>query len=82
MISLGPCMDIRLKMLSLILDFFSQLYYSHVKRKGNKVIHCLAKYVIIVSDLATWIKDVPPLFVFVLQADLASFSNQRSLIFP
>lgn len=44
MISLGPRMDIRLKMLSLILDFFSQLYYSHVKRKGNKVIYCLAKY--------------------------------------
>lgn len=40
--------------------FFSQLHYSHVKRKGNKVIHCLARHVIIVSDLAMWIEDVLP----------------------
>ena len=32
--------------------FFSQLHYSHVKREGNKVAHCLARHVITVLDLA------------------------------
>ena len=32
--------------------FFSQLHYSHVKREGNKVAHCLTRHVITVLDLA------------------------------
>ena len=53
---------------------FSQLHYSYVKREGNKVTHCLARHVINVLDLAIWMEDIPPQFVFVLQVDLVGFS--------
>ena len=53
---------------------FSRLHYSHVKRECNKVAYCLARHVINVLDLAIWMEDIPPQFVFVLQVDLVGFS--------
>ena len=37
---------------------FSQLFYSHVRREGNKVVHSLARHVINVFDLTVWMKDI------------------------
>ena len=47
-------------------NFFTQLHYSHVKRKGNKVAHYLAQYVVNAPSFLVWIEDVLPQFVFIL----------------
>ena len=39
---------------------FSQLRYSHTKRKGNKVAHNLARYNVNISNFLVWMKDVSP----------------------
>ena len=41
-------------------NFFTQLHYSHVKRKGNKVAHYLAQYVVNVPSFLVWMEDVLP----------------------
>lgn len=53
---------------------FSQLLYSHVRRKCNKVIPSLARHATNVFYLIVWMENVLPQFVSVLQADLANFS--------
>lgn len=47
---------------------FNQLCYSHVKRECNKITHSLARYVVHIPDFIMWIEDIPPLFIYVLQA--------------
>ena len=54
--------------------FFTQLRYSHVKREGNKVAHSLAQHALCILDFVVWMEDVSPLFLFVVQADIAGFS--------
>ena len=39
---------------------FSELSYSHTKRKGNKVAHGLARLVLNLSDTIVWMEDIPP----------------------
>ena len=55
-------------------SFFNQLLYSHVKREGNKVAHSLARYYICISNFSVWIETVPPPFISLVLADMASFS--------
>ena len=54
--------------------FFSQLHYSHVKRKGNKVAHNLAKHVLCISNFVVWMEDVPPPFISIVLANIIGFS--------
>ncbi|XP_075659199.1 uncharacterized protein LOC142629096 [Castanea sativa] len=51
---------------------FHQLRYSHTKREGNKVVHCLARYALNISEFVVWVEYIPPLISFVLQANLAN----------
>ena len=46
---------------------FLQLYYSHVKKKCNKVAHSLSKHALHFSDFNVWMKDISPQFVYVLR---------------
>ena len=55
-------------------SFFNQLLYSHVKRKGNKVAHKLAKHAFCISDFLVWMEDVPPPICSVVQDDMDGFS--------
>ena len=56
-----------------MINFFTELHYSHVKREGNIVDHKLACYAICVLDFVVRMEDVwPPLFCVVL-ADIAGF---------
>ena len=57
-----------------MVNFFTELHYSHVKREGNIVDHKLARYAICVLDFAMWMKDVPPHLFRVVFADIASFT--------
>ena len=51
---------------------FNQLLYSHTRREGNKLIaHSFAKHSLNVLDCTVWIEDVPVIFYFVLQVDIA-----------
>ena len=52
---------------------FSELSYSHNKREGNRVAHCLAKLVANFSDSVVWMEYVPPLVFYFVQTNLASF---------
>ena len=54
--------------------FFSQLHYSHVKRKGNKVAHSLAKHVLCISNFVVWMENVPPPFFSIVLANIIGFS--------
>ena len=55
-------------------SFFIQLLYSHVKRKGNKVAHKLARHALCISDFSGWMKDVPPPLLSVVLDDIVGFS--------
>ena len=44
----------------LIFALFSFCIFSHVKRQGNSVAHCLARHARHVSSKLVWIEDVPP----------------------
>ena len=54
--------------------FFTQLRYSHVKREGNKIAHSLAWHALCILDFIVWMENVSPLFLFVIQVDIAGFS--------
>ena len=54
-------------------DFF-QLCYSHVKRKGNKATHNLARHAITIFEFIVWIECVPPHVASIYQVDLSSLS--------
>ena len=54
--------------------YFNQLRYSHVKREGNMAAHGLARYDVHILDFIVCMKDVPPQFFPVIQADLAGVS--------
>ena len=57
-----------------MVNFFTELHYSHVKRDGNIFCYKLAHYAICVLDFTVWMEDVsPPLFRVVL-ADITSFT--------
>ena len=57
-----------------MINFFTELHYSHVKREGNIVAHKLARHAICVLNFVVWMEDVlPPLFPIVL-ADIAGFT--------
>ena len=51
---------------------FHQLHYSHTKRKGNKLVHCFARYALNISNFFVWVEHIPPPVSFVLQADLTN----------
>ena len=53
---------------------FTQLRYSHTKRKCNKIAHNLTRYAINNPDCVLWMKNIPPQIYIVLQADMAIFS--------
>ena len=57
-----------------MVNFFTELHYSHVKREGYIVNHKLARYAICVLDFAVWMEDVPPPLFRVVLADIASFT--------
>ena len=50
---------------------FLEVSYSHTKREGNKVAHSLAKLASNYSGCVVWMEDVPPLVLYVPQADMA-----------
>lgn len=50
---------------------FSEVSYSHIKREGNKVAHCLAKLVVNLAECVIWMDEVPPFIYHLVQADLA-----------
>ena len=47
-------------------SFFSLISCFHTKREVNKVAHCLALYVLSISNFVVWIEEVPPLVSFLL----------------
>ena len=51
--------------------FFTQLLYSHTKKKCNKVAHSLTRYVITSLECVMWTEDVPSQLSFVIQVDIA-----------
>ena len=57
-------------------SLFNQLFYSHVKREGNKVVHNLARYSISIFDFSVWMEIVPSPFVSLVLAAIASFLNK------
>ena len=57
-----------------MINFFTELHYSHVKREGNIVAHKLARHVICVLNFVVWMKDVPPPLFPVVLADIAGFT--------
>ena len=50
---------------------FSEVSYSHTKRKGNKVAHGLAKLAANLADCVIWMEEVPPFINHFVQANLA-----------
>ena len=57
-----------------MINFFTELHYSHVKREGNIIAHKLARHAIYVLNFVAWMEDVlPPLFP-VVSADIAGFT--------
>ena len=39
---------------------FLEVSYSHTKREGNKVAHCLVKLVANLAECVIWMEEVPP----------------------
>ena len=50
---------------------FSNVSYSHTKRKGNKVAHSLVKLATNLADCVIWMEEVPPSIYHFVRADLA-----------
>ncbi|XP_030938458.1 uncharacterized protein LOC115963559 [Quercus lobata] len=50
---------------------FSEVFYSHTKREGNKVAHCLAKLAVNLAECVIWMEEVPPTIYHLVQVDLA-----------
>ena len=50
---------------------FSDVSYSHTKRKGNKVADSLVKLATNLADCVIWMEEVPPSIYHFVQADLA-----------
>ena len=46
---------------------FLQLYFSHVKKEGNKVANSLSKHALHFSNFNMWMKNISPQFVYVLR---------------
>ena len=63
--------ELLLKDAGLFTYSYSKLLYSHTKREGNKVAHSLAKLASNYSGCVVWMEDVPPLVLYVPQADMA-----------
>ena len=57
-------------------SLFNQLFYSHVKREGNKVVHNLARHSISIFDFSVWVEIVPSPFVSLVLAVIANFLNK------
>ena len=55
---------------------YSELQYSHCRRKGNTLAHSLARYSINVSNYVVWMEKVPNHLLSDVQQDLANFANQ------
>ena len=55
-------------------SLFNQLFYSHVKREGNNVVHNLARHSISIFDFSVWMEIIPSPFVSLVLAAIASFS--------
>ena len=53
-----------------MINFFTELHYSHVKREGNIVAHKLTRHAICVSDVVVWMEDVSLLLFSVVLADI------------
>ena len=53
---------------------FSELSYSHTKREGNQVAHCLAKLAANFTASVVWMEDLLPSAISYVQADLAFLS--------
>ena len=57
-----------------MINFFTELHYSRVKREDNIVAHKLARHAIYVLNFVVWMENVsPPLFPVVL-TDIAGFT--------
>nr|XP_023926393.1 uncharacterized protein LOC112037808 [Quercus suber] len=54
---------------------FTELSYSHTKREGNKVAHCLTRLALNLSDATIWMQDVPLSVVPFVQVDIAFCLN-------
>ena len=67
--SIGPWIDDS----KVLATNFVQLHYFHVRRERNRLAYNLVRYAINISNFLVWMKDVPPQFAIVLQADLANF---------
>ena len=50
---------------------FSDVSYSHTKRKSNKVAHSLVKLATNLADCVIWMEEVPPSIYHFVRADLA-----------
>ena len=50
---------------------FSDVSYSHTKRKGNKVADSLVKLATNLADCVIWMEEVPPSIYHFVRADLA-----------
>ena len=50
---------------------FSDVSYSHTKRKGNKVADSLVKLATNLANCVIWMEEVPPSIYHFVQADLA-----------
>ena len=50
---------------------FSDVSYSHTKRKSNKVAHSLVKLATNLANCVIWMEEVPPSIYHFVRADLA-----------
>ena len=52
------------------LQVFQSIQMSHIKRRGNKPVHMLAKYAIRIGSFVTWVKENPVIFKSALTQDV------------